>query len=384
MNMIKVCYVLSTSEKSGGANKSLLDLVKRLNRNEIEPYALLRRHGDIEDELKRLGVTYTIIPFINSVTTGNPIKDLLKRITYKTTFSKIKSFYSANNIDIVHNNSLPALAGMEVANIMGIPYICHFREDVEKGLGVGFLDKKRHMKIADMATKKIAISNFIKDSYSPFVSDISVIYDGMDVDQYYEEKDILTKKPYVMSIYGNLDEQKGQMIAVKAMEVLQQKGINDFVLNIVGNQNTEYGRKVKKYVDTKSIDNIRFIDNISSVNELRKQRLNDDINLVCSSAEGLGRVTIESMLAGCLTIGASAGATTEIISNDYTGLLFKDGDFIDLGNSIEKLRLNKEARNIAKQGQEKTVDLFNIEKYSSLIQEIYKGLLQGSSSIKIE
>lgn len=60
-----------------------------------------------------------------------------------------------------------------------------------------------------------------------------------------------------------------------------------------------------------------------------------DINLVCSRSEGLGRITIESMLAGCLTISAAAGATCEIIKDKDNGLLYQCGNFKVLANKIE-------------------------------------------------
>ena len=368
--------MLSTSEKSGGANKSLLELLKHLDRKKIDPFVLMRRHGDIEDELKLLNIPVTIIPFINSVTTGNLIKDFAKKLSYKYVIPKIKKYYKKNRIELVHNNSIPALAGMEAAYELGIPYVCHIREDVEKGLGVNFLNKQHHLNIANLAAKKIAISNFVKKSYIGYLENVEVIYDGLDTNAYYEEKEILDKTPIVISMYGNLDEQKGQLIAVKALEYLQNKGNTDFRLSIVGNQNTDYGVKVKRYVIEKQIKNIQFVETITSFEKLREHRLNDDINLVCSNAEGLGRVTIESMLAGCLTIGASAGATVEIINDGQNGLLFNPDDVNELVGILLMVKNNtNEAARIAKHGQNYALANFDVNKYVTEISMIYRKAL---------
>ena len=374
--MIRVCYVLSTSEKSGGANKSLLDILRNLNRDKIKPYVLLRRHGDVEEELRDLDISYAIIPYINSVTTGNWVKDYIKRMTYRWSLPGIKKFYQLNKIDVVHNNSLPALAGMEAACNLGIPYICHIREDVEKGLGVHFLDKGKHLRIADAATSKIAISNFIKDSYCNCISNVEVVYDGLEIEAYLEKKEILRNDYIVASMYGNLDKQKGQLIAVKAMEILQKLGNNNFYLNIVGNQHTEYAKVVKNYVIEHGINNVQFIDSISDADELRAHRKLDDINLVCSSAEGLGRVTIESMLAGCLTIGASAGATVELLRQNETGLLFDNADYEQLAELLQAVIEHKELmRKIAYTGQQFAMTVFDIKKYTHLIQDKYYSII---------
>ena len=77
---MKVCYVLSTSETTGGANRSFIDLLRNIDRSEVEPVVLLRRAGGIEKLLKEEDISYFIIPYINNVTTGNRIKDVIKKI----------------------------------------------------------------------------------------------------------------------------------------------------------------------------------------------------------------------------------------------------------------------------------------------------------------
>ena len=68
--------------------------------------------------------------------------------------------------------------------------------------------------------------------------------------------------------------------------------------------------------------------------QLDKIRKNYDIALVCSSNEALGRVTVESMGSGCVTIGADAGCTPSIIKDGVNGYLYKLHDVEDLKNKI--------------------------------------------------
>ena len=200
----------------------------------------------------------------------------------------------------------------------------------------------------------------------------------MDTSVYFEEKNILEGDFIVASMYGNLDEQKGQLIAVKALEVLHERGIYSVHLNIVGNQHTEYAEKVKKYVESHAIKDVQLIDTISDPNELREHRKKDDINIICSSAEGLGRVTIESMLAGCLTIGANAGATMEIIQEGSTGLLFEEGNIDGLANILASVSVEKEPfRKIALQGQAYALRIFDIKKYVDEIEIEYRKALKN-------
>ena len=269
---------------------------------------------------------------------------------------------------------------MEAALECRIPFICHIREDVEKGLRVEFLNKKKHFDIVNYADDIIIISNFIKNNYLQYVPEAKVLYDGLDVNQYYLKKNILDSERINISIYGNLDEQKDQMVAVKAMEKLQKLHIDKYVLNIIGNLNTKYGLNIKKYIIDNNISNVNLIDNIVDSNKLKNARKKDDINLICSRAEGLGRVTIESMLSGNLTIGADAGATCEIIKDGVTGLLFKTGDSDSLAELLVKLTAEKEKMvQIAKNGQKYALEMFDIKKYTEEISKLYIDIYKNNN-----
>ncbi len=378
---MRICYVLSTSEISGGANRSFIDLVSYIDRKKVIPVVLLRRKGEIENILKQLDIPYMIIYYTNFITTGNKIKDFVKRLLDPFFTYQIKRFLMSNNIELVHNNSLPTLEGMTAAFDLGIPYICHIRENVQRGLNVDFLDEKKHYKIMDNAAVNLAISNFVCKDYRRHVptAGFFVLKDGLDIEQYLNQhKKIFDKENFTIGIYGNLDAQKGQMDAVAATEILIAQGIENIKLKITGNSNTEYGRQVKRYVDEKKLKQVVFYDPIIEQDMLRKSRKEDDINLICSRAEGLGRVTIESMLTGCLTIGAEAGATPEIIDNNVTGLLYKCNDPNDLANKIKLAILNRERSiEIAFTGREWAKKVFDIKEYVQKLVEIYENILGG-------
>ena len=55
-----------------------------------------------------------------------------------------------------------------------------------------------------------------------------------------------------------------------------------------------------------------------------------------SPNEGMGRVTIESMAYSTPVIGYGGAATTELIADGYSGLLYKNDEF-NLAETIERL-----------------------------------------------
>ena len=373
---IKICYVLSTSDITGGANRSIIELLKSIDRNIIDPKVLIRRHGDIERVLNSLGIPYAFIPYANAVKIRSPIKDFLKMIMPHFNLKAVEKYLKENDIDIVHNNSVPVRTGMEAAYHLGIPYICHIRERVREGLHTEFLNPKKHQNLINNATVIIAISDYIRKGYQLDEGRTIIINDGIDIETYCYEKTIMQRENIQMSIYGGLNSQKGQFIAIKAMELLQKRGYSNVYLNIVGDSETEYGQKAKDYVYENRINNISFKETIKDLHELRNSRSLDDINLICSNAEGLGRVTIESMLSNSLTIAANAGATPEIIKDKETGLLYNVDDPESLEKTIRYALANKEQmRIIANQGKSYAIRHFDISQYTRRIMDIYEYII---------
>ena len=308
--------------------------------------------------------------------------DGLKKIKAVKTTKQVEQFLSAQNVDLVHNNSLPALAGMEAAYNLGIPYICHIREQIEAGLGLRLLNPDKHFRIVKKASGILAISDFVCSEYSEVLKDvpIRVIHDGFDTSLYLNpEKKIFRGKQIHVGIYGNLDPQKGQLEATKAVGLLRERGYENIILHIIGNQKTGYAEEVRRYAAQNELKNIVFSEPIKDLDALKQSRAQMDINLVCSSAEGLGRVTVESMLSGCLTIGARAGATPEIIRDGENGMLYECHSITALADRIEwAIQNHREASVRAELGRTFASTAYDINRYTNEIQEFYrKSLMDG-------
>ena len=199
------------------------------------------------------------------------------------------------------------------------------------------------------------------------------MHDGFNTSLYVnDDKAIFTREDVKLAIYGNLDPQKGQMDAIRAFESLSASGNVELKLYVIGNQGTSYAAEARKYVLDRNMDNVFFVEPIKNQEDLKKSRADMDINLVCSSSEGLGRVTVESMLSGNLTIGARAGATPEIIRDGENGLLYECANAADLADKIRWAIENRSAaQKIAENGRRFARDKYSITRYVAKIQDIY-------------
>ncbi len=93
---------------------------------------------------------------------------------------------------------------------------------------------------------------------------------------------------------------------------------------------------------------------------------------MCSKAEGLGRVTVENMLAGLVMIETDSGATPEIIQHNKNGYLHSYGNFNQLADRIEFVWENPDFE-IIRQAQKDMLERSDKTKQAHKIMAIYFG-----------
>ena len=382
---MKICYIISTVNVAGGANRSLLELLPFIVEAGHECTVLGCAHGSMEKAVRKLGAHYKVLPFSSYVKAPTLKKRIKRQIANVFGKYAIAAYFGFQRFSIVHNNSLPTAVGMDVAKLLNIPYICHIRENVWDGLGMEFYCPNHIKRIVTKASCVITISDYINRAYNTsFPNDNYIVMkDGINVDDYYSCREIFQSQIVRIGIIGVINPQKGQREAVQAIEILHEKGFYNIELDIIGddglwNGNRDYARLLRADIDRKAIDYIRFIPAIEDLGKLKKQRDHYDINLICSKAEGLGRTTIESMLSGALTIAADAGATPEIIKSLENGLLYKCGNARDLASKIEyAINHKEEMRKLAYKGQEFAAQEFSIDRYATTILQVYDSILSN-------
>ena len=383
---MKICYVISTVNVAGGANRSLLDLLPFVLSKGHECTVLACAHGSMEDAVNQLGATYKVIPFSTYVETTTLIRKIKRRSANLYGKYAIAHYLRSMNFDILHNNSLPTAVGMDVARMVNLPYICHIRENIWNGLGMEFYCPERVKSIIQDANKVITISDYILKSYSSFAPDADyyTINDGLRVSDYYTQRSIFDSDAIRIGIVGVINPQKGQAEAVKAVELLYERGYSNIELDIIGNDgrwndNKDYATNLRNEVKQKNLKYINFIPAIEDTESLKKQREKYDINLICSNAEGLGRITIESMLSGSLTIAANAGATPEILVDQAYGLLYESGNPNDLAEKIAyAIGHRREMKEMAIKAQQYASERFAIERYAENIISLYNQIVKGA------
>ena len=377
MNQKKICFITHLPNLTG-ANQSLLDLLDGLNKQKYKPVVLLGKKGPLINELENRNIDYHIMGYSTDIKEKNLFSNLAKIIKSRIAVWRISCFLKKEKIDIVHNNTLLVWAGMKAAQRSGIKYICHVRELVWQDHHIKLLHEKEQYNLMENSDKAIFISEFVQDNFlnQYNVKNFVTIRDGFNTAKYLnkDHTKLFEQVPIKIVIAGRIAPGKGQLDAVKAVGYLNMSKKCNCDLLIVGPARDQlYIKEMKKYICENKLEEYITFKEFCDLKEIRAA---SDIELVCSTAEGLGRVTVESMLSGCLTIGANGGATPEIIKDGKTGYLYNVGDFVDLANVIVSAVSNKEQmRSLQENAIEQCIKEFDLLKYVAMIEMEYEKIL---------
>lgn len=376
---MKICFVVHRPNLTG-ANRSLLDLLDGLDRDNVEPHVLVNSRGPLLAELRKRDVPYHFALIPPSLNSDNRLLDLLKRLL-NTTFlhsifvGSIKLRFRQLKPDIVHNNSLLSIAGMQAARNMQIPYLCHIREFLWEDHHRKLIREKQAFELIGDADIVLSISGPVRDKFQPLVKkEILVIPDGIHTDLYdIAPHPILNGEEVHILMAGRIHPGKGQLDAVKAVGLVQKKVDRPIHLHILGTVGDQaYAAEINDYIGTHQLDSISVEDFHPDLSALRSAC---DIGLTCSYSEGLGRVTIENMLSSLLVIASDSGGTLEIINDRENGLFYRTGSPEDLAEKIEwAIHHPERSQQIAAQGHDETLRTFDCKAYASRIEAIYDSI----------
>lgn len=375
---------IANCESLYGANRSMLELAGELKKLGQEIFFFFPR-GSVSKEryllkkdLNDLGVDYAFLDYALSVHQGRKKKRediLLRSAINRKCLIKMEQYAEKWQIDIIHTNSLTHLIGWMLSRQIRKPHVWHIRETLRRDYDL-FYDSKLQYRYALWNSEQvICISDYVRNMCRTMLnrSRVITLKDGFDLDKYMLHKVFQKKKDmYHLMICGYIQEGKGQMDAVKAMDYLVHGyGLKNIYLRIVGDGSGAYYEEIKKYLMENHLQN--YIEILPFQNDLRELRENTDIALMCSRSEALGRVTIESMLSENLVIGADAAGTKEIIRDGVTGYLYESGNAKALSKKIHDTIRNWDRQaGIIRNAKKYAIQKYDINPYAKKILSIYE------------
>lgn len=365
-----------------GANRSLLNLIKELIKLGVDPYVITTEKGDFTDELERNEIKYTIFNlswgFVNKeeYTGIRGLKNRLKLFQddYRSA-KKLASIVGGQEFDLIYSNSSVISTGFYLARELKLPHFWHIREfaDLHYNL-IPVVGLKLFKVLLSHSSAVILVSECLKTHYSIGNSKTHVVYNGIATQDKFLEYRSITEGSikrqdgkFIFCIVGLITPDKGQINAIKAIELLNNKYKN-LKLIVAGEGESKYvSESIYGYIDENKINNIEFLGHVKDPFSVFQS---SNVTLMCSKNEAMGRVTVESMCVGTPVIGLNSGGTKELIQHNRTGLLY-DGTVQDLALQMERLILDAKLReNLAMSGWDWAYKNCTQEKYGQTIHQV--------------
>lgn len=385
---MKVGYFVETPVEHNltGGSRSFLDLLEQLVPMGVEPFVVVHEPWALTKELEQRGIPFITTkmyrPFVSVKDKVRfcRLKYLLKCIINYISQCRATVFFKNNGVQLIHINSqFCGVIGAKVAQKLKLPYIYHIREFLEDGFGVTWYNKQEAYSFLGKANVMIAISDAIYKHQKELFKDSNIIkvYNGIDYKKFECLPKIkhLTGNIILMAIVGRICDTKNQWDAVKAVERLLASGYTNIKLLIIGYMGKDqYELNMNEYVQQHRLGKyIEFVPFTNNIYDIIKKC---DIGIMCSVAEAFGRVTIEYMMTGLLTIGADIGGTSELIKNKFNGLLYPPRNHEQLKKQIIwAIEHVDEANRIALEGQRSSKEKYSIEQTAKKILSVYENTL---------
>jgi glycosyltransferase involved in cell wall biosynthesis len=288
-------------------------------------------------------------------------------------------------VDVVLTNTSVILVGALAASLLRKPHIWHIhefgKEDHGLSYDLGFRLSSKLM--ARLSSFLIVNSQAVDTFYARYIprSRIRMIYQAVSVqdpsgaEPVLEMNSVRGATPRKLVLVGGIEEGKGQTDAVRALGQLIGQGVQ-VELNLVGTGDRGALERVKSAVSCCGLENlVKFTGQVHDPSPIVK---GSDIALMCSRSEAFGRSTVEAMKLGKPVVGARGGATPEIIRENFNGLLYTPGDYVDLAQKIKFLIDNPEvARQMGENGRRWAQEEFTVEKYARKVLQVLEEALSG-------
>lgn len=355
----------------GGAEISLLNLVKRLNKELFIPHFACSKEGPFIDELRKIKIPPDFVQF-PSIRWPNPVQIC-------STIRSLIDIIKKKQINLIHSNQPRSnLFGAIAAKIKTVPIVWH-----ERCLERGRFDSDNIFSF--LPDRIICNSGAVKNRFTKgakTATKIRTIINGVDLREFNPELNgSIIRKEFnidedepIIGTIGRIDPEKGYECFLESARIILQdfKNVRFLVVGGANNPSLEgslYEMSVEKGIDKKTI----FTGFRRDIPQLLASM---DVVVLPSEIDACSRVLFESMAMRKPLVAANAGGTPEIVQDGITGLLVKPGDSSGMARCIKKLLDDKYlAEQYGNAGRKRVETMFTIERNIRETENVYLELL---------
>jgi glycosyltransferase involved in cell wall biosynthesis len=173
--------------------------------------------------------------------------------------------------------------------------------------------------------------------------------------------------------YGRISRSKGVIILLEAFNLLKREFPN-LELMIGGEVwDDRYFRELVDYTREMGLRRVQFTGFVSDVPSFLQRA---DIFVLPSFQETFGIVNLEAMASGLPVVASSISGIPEIVIDHVSGFLVPPGDPVKLAKKLRVLIVDRKLRrDMGRNGRERVLSTYSVEKVSKEILDMYKELI---------
>lgn len=361
-----------------GSDKTLLLLLKHLDKTKFNSVVVLPYDGPLKTELEKENIQVVIAPVLKLYRKIFSPKNILKfLIDIKEAFKVLDELNKEYKFDLIYSNTLAVLLGMIYSRKRKIKHFWHVHEIIVHPKIIASTFPKLLNKYADLIIcNSNATMKNLTDRIKELESKSIVIHNGIESNT---QKFILLKEEFGYSSQDLILTLVGRISRLKGHKWLLSTFINELSKNLevkllfVGSpvENQEYYlEEIEKIIlDNKLVNRVKIIPFTKDLSKIWS--ITDIAIMPSTEAESFGLVAVEAMLAKKPVIGSNHGGLTEIIVNNETGFLVEPNNETKLAEAISKLIESPELRKqFGESGYQRAINEFSVGTYVNKFEKL--------------
>lgn len=372
----RVLLFLDHAPALGGAEHSLLLLLKHLDRTRWQPH-LISPGGPLAEQARVLGVPVHTVPMPRLRRSSRFLRDWL---TSTRSIARLARQVSAA---LLHANTVrTAFYAAPAARLMNVPLVWHMRdfwlsESRPRWVWPDSLGKRL---LGAAAVRVIANSQAVAASL-PCSRRVTMIYNGIEVTRFnptldntpFRQQHGIPSDIPVVGTIGRLRPWKGQERFLRAMARVAAAMPETWYLVVGGSifdVTDDYLQRLQRVAtDLGLAARTVFTGHLE---DIRPALAAMDVFVHAGDPEPFGLVNIEAMAMAKPVVAFSHGALPEIVVDGDTGLLVPPGDEAALAEAAVALLRNPAWRALlGEKGRERVAQLFTAERMTANVSSVF-------------
>lgn len=372
-----------------GAERSLLDLLKRIDRNKYVPLVLFPTDGPLKDKVSSIDCETVVFDMPWWVVKGRKSRShlikLLLGMPAKVRY--IRDLIRKEDISFVYTNTIVCIDGAIAAKLEGIPHIWHIHEIISATNNLKPYVPRFMMPVVVgiLSDKLIVPSKAAKKAIEWYFSEkkVRMIYNGVEIEKFaransyhhannFREELEIGQNIKIVALIGLFLEIKGQADLVEAARIICDN-YRDVVFVFAGNgttPSTPYQRLVKKRISDLGLrEKVYFVDFRDDIEVVMNAI---DILVSASWVESFSKVVCEAMAAGKPVVATKCGGPEEVVVDGKTGYLVPVANPKEMARAIKHLIENEDiAMEMGQRGCERIQKIFSIDQYVKNVERVF-------------